>query len=129
MPSDFPSWPRVYAFFAHWRDTGQVTESHERLREAVRADEGRSPEPSAAVVDSRAVKPDATVAHGSCEFDAGKKINGRKRHLLTDTLGLLLSVLVTPTSTTDVAACAPGGPNCPVDTTGCRLMRICWRVS
>ncbi|WP_435271471.1 IS5 family transposase [Streptomyces sp. 1222.5] len=76
-------------------------ELHERLREAVRTGEGRGPEPSTAVVDSQSVKADATVAHASRGFDAAKRINGRKRHLLTDTLGLLLDVLVTPASTTD----------------------------
>ncbi|MFI9616977.1 IS5 family transposase, partial [Streptomyces sp. NPDC052023] len=101
MPADFPPWPRVYAFFARWRDTGLVTELHDRLREAVRAGEGRSAEPSAGVVDSQSVKADATVTFDSRGFDAGKKINGRKRHLLTDTLGLLLAVLVTPASVTD----------------------------
>ncbi|MFI8836332.1 IS5 family transposase [Streptomyces afghaniensis] len=101
MPSDFPPWPRVYAFFARWRDTGLVTELHDRLRETVRTAEGRRPEPSAGVVDSQSVKADATVGHASRGFDAGKKINGRKRHLLTDTLGLLLTVHVTPASTTD----------------------------
>ncbi|WP_231406715.1 IS5 family transposase [Streptomyces sp. MC1] len=101
VPSDFPPWPRVYAFFARWRDTGLVAELHERLREPVRTSEGRSPEPNAAVVDSQSMKADATVAHVSRGYDAGKKINGRKRHLLTDTLGLLLAALVTPASTTD----------------------------
>ncbi|MGW2102452.1 IS5 family transposase [Streptomyces olivaceoviridis] len=101
MPSDFPPWPRVYAFFARWRDVGLVAELHDRLREAVCAVEGRSSEPSAAVVDSQSVKADATVTLASRGYDAGKKINGRKRHLLTDTLGLLLAVLVTPASTTD----------------------------
>ncbi|MGW2232147.1 IS5 family transposase [Streptomyces formicae] len=101
MPCDFPPWPRVYAFFARWRDAGLVTELHDRLREGVRRAGGRSPEPSAAVVDSQSVKADATVAHTSRGFDAGKRINGRKRHLLTDTLGLVLAVLVTPASTTD----------------------------
>ncbi|MGY4928355.1 IS5 family transposase [Streptomyces sp. 900105755] len=101
MPSDFPPWPRVYAFFARWRDAGTVVELHERLRESVRLAEGRRPEPSAAVVDSQSVKADATVTLASRGYDAGKKINGRKRHVLTDTLGLLLAVLVTPASTTD----------------------------
>jgi len=101
MPADFPPWPRVYAFFARWRDAGLVTELHDRLREAVRAGEGRSAEPSAGVVDSQSVKADATVTFASRGYDAAKKINGRKRHLLTDTLGLLLDVLVTPASTTD----------------------------
>lgn len=61
LPSDFPPWPCVYAFFARWRDAGLVTELHERLREAVRTDEDRDPEPSAAVVDSQSVKADATA--------------------------------------------------------------------
>ncbi|MFE7760908.1 IS5 family transposase [Streptomyces sp. NPDC057438] len=101
MPSDFPPCPRVHAFLARWRDTGLVGELRDRLHQAVRQAEGRGPEPSAAVVDSQSVKADATVAHTSREFDAGKKINGRKWHLLTDTLGLLLAVLVTPASVTD----------------------------
>ncbi|EFL32193.1 Tn5741 family transposase [Streptomyces viridochromogenes DSM 40736] len=101
MPADFPPWSRVYAFFARWRDTGLVAELHDRLRGAVRHAEGREEEASAAVVDSQSVKADATVAFASRGYDAGKKINGRKRHLLTDTLGLLLAVLVTPASTTD----------------------------
>ncbi|MET9832350.1 transposase [Streptomyces sp. NPDC006385] len=97
MPSDFPPWSRVYAFSARWRDAGLVAE----LREAVRRSEGRSPEPSAGVVDSQSVKADATVPLASRGYDAGKKINGRKRHLLTDTLGILLAVQVTLASTTD----------------------------
>ncbi|MFC8368387.1 IS5 family transposase [Streptomyces sp. NPDC057239] len=104
MPADFPPWDRVYAFFARRRDMGLVGELHDRLREAVRRVEGRKEEPTAAVVDSQPVKADATVTHASRGFDAGKKINGRKRHLLTDTLGLLLAVPVTPTSTTDLEA-------------------------
>jgi transposase len=91
----------VYAFFARWRDSGLVSELHERLHQAVRRAEGRAPEPSAAVIDSQSVKADATVAYDSRGFDAGKKINGRKRHLLTDTLGFVLDVAVTPASTTD----------------------------
>nr|WP_237522287.1 transposase [Streptomyces sp. SID1328] len=74
---------------------------HDRPRETVRTAEGRSPKPTAGIVDSQSVKADATVTHASRGFDAGKKINGRKRHLLPDTLGLLLAVLVTPASTTD----------------------------
>ncbi|MBA4866917.1 IS5 family transposase [Streptomyces sp. PSKA54] len=101
MPCDFPPWPRVYAFFARWRDAGLVAELHDRLRGAVRDAESREAEPSAGVVDSQSVKADATVALASRGYDAGKKINGRKRHLLTDTLGLVLAVLVTPASTTD----------------------------
>ncbi|CAM5649481.1 Transposase OS=Streptomyces griseomycini OX=66895 GN=FHS37_006798 PE=4 SV=1 [Streptomyces griseomycini] len=101
MSCDFPPWPRVYAFFARWRDLGLVAELHDRLRGAVRRSEGRKEEPRAGVVDPQSVKADATVAHASRGFDAGKRINGRKRHLLTDALGLLLAGRVTPASTTD----------------------------
>ncbi|MFJ6687137.1 transposase [Streptomyces werraensis] len=91
---------RGYAFFARWRDAGLVAELHDRLRETIRRAEGRDVEPSAAVIDSQSVKADATVALTSRSFDTGKQINGRKRHLLTDTLGLL-DVLVTRASTSD----------------------------
>ncbi|WP_344323752.1 IS5 family transposase [Streptomyces macrosporus] len=101
MPCDFLPWPRVYAFFVRRRDLGLVAELHDRLREAVRRSQGRTEEPTAGVVDSQSVKADATVTHVSRGFDAGKRINGRKRHLLTGTLGLLLAVQVTPASTTD----------------------------
>lgn len=73
-------WPRVYAFFARWWDTGLAAELHDRLRGAVREAEGSKEQPSAAVVDSQSVKADATVPLTSRGYDAGKKINGRKRH-------------------------------------------------
>lgn len=122
VPADFPPWPRVYAFFARRRDTGLVGELHDRLHQAVRRNEGRGAEPSGVVVDSQSVKADATVAHTARGFDAGKKINGRKRHLLTDTLGLLLAVLVTPASVTD----RDGARALPPQATGCfrRLARV-----
>ncbi|MFI6289526.1 IS5 family transposase [Streptomyces sp. NPDC051018] len=101
MPADFPPWDRVYAFFRRWRDHGLIRELHERLRDQVRRAEGRDTGPTAAVVDSQSVKADATVKGASRGYDGGKKINGRKRHLVTDCLGLVLTVLVTPASTTD----------------------------
>lgn len=101
LPADFPPWKRVYAFFCRWRGNGLVREFHDRLRERVRKAEGRRPEPTAAVIDSQSVKADATVRSRSRGFDGGKRINGRKRHVVTDCLGLLLTVLVTPASTTD----------------------------
>ncbi|MFF4764819.1 transposase, partial [Streptomyces sp. NPDC001292] len=80
---------------------GLLTELHDRLRRQVRVKEGRDPEPSAGIIDSQSVKADAVVGADSRGFDGGKKINGRKRHLVTDCLGLLLVVLVTAASTTD----------------------------
>lgn len=101
LPVDFPPWDRVYAFFRRWRDDELVHELHDRLRARVRLSEGRDAEPSAAVVDSQSVRAGATVKNVSRGFDGGKKINGRKRHLIVDCLGLLLDVLVTPASTPD----------------------------
>ncbi|WP_405021345.1 IS5 family transposase [Kitasatospora sp. NBC_00070] len=106
MPADFPAWDRVYAFFRRWRAGGLIGEFHDRLRGKVRASEGRDAEPTAAVIDSQLVKGAASVPDASRGFDGNKKINGRKRHVIVDTLGLLLMVLVTPADCTDRdAAC------------------------
>lgn len=106
MPADFPAWDRVYAFYRRWRDQGLIAEFHDRLRGQVRASQGREAEPTAAVIDSQSVKGAASVPAASRGFDGGKKINGRKRHVIVDTLGLLLMVLVTPADVTDRdAAC------------------------
>ncbi|WP_233221382.1 IS5 family transposase [Streptomyces carminius] len=106
MPADFPPWDRVYAFFRRWRERGLVAEFHDRLRSRVRHSEGRDAEPTAAIIDSQSVKADAVVGADSRGFDAGKQINGRKRHVIVDCLGLLLMVLVTPANVTDRdAAC------------------------
>nr|WSX75703.1 IS5 family transposase [Streptomyces sp. NBC_00899] len=104
MPADFPSWDRVYAFFRRWRDHGLAREFHDRLRAAVRTRAGRDSEPTAAVIDSQSVKADAVVGADSRGFDGGKLINGRKRHLVVDTLGLLLGVMVTAADVGDRTA-------------------------
>lgn len=104
MPVDFPPWDRVYAFFRRWRDHGLVHEFHDRLRRQVREQAGRDPEPSASVIDSQSVKADAVVGSDSRGFDGGKLINGRKRHVVVDTLGLLLAVMVTAADVGDRAA-------------------------
>ena len=105
MPVDFPAWDRVYAFFRRWRD-GLIAELHDRLRGKVRERAGREAEPTAAVIDSQSVKADAVVGAGSRGYDGGKKINGRRRHLICDTLGLLLMINVTAGDVTDRQAAA-----------------------
>jgi transposase len=106
MPADFPAWDRVYAFYRRWRDTGLTAEFHHRLRGRVRQCEGREAEPTAAIIDSQSVKAAASVPTATRGFDAGKLVNGRKRHVLVDCLGLLLMVLVTGAEVTDRdAAC------------------------
>jgi transposase len=101
MPCDFPAWPAVYRFFRRYLAQGLLSELHDRLRRRVRVQEGRDPEPSAGIIDSQSVKADAVVGADSRGFDGGKKINGRKRHLVVDCLGLLLAVMVTAASVTD----------------------------
>ncbi|MDO0911850.1 IS5 family transposase [Streptomyces sp. DT2A-34] len=104
MPADFPPWDRVYAFFRRWRDHGLVKEFHDRLRARIRERLGRDAEPSAGVIDSQSVKADAVVGSDSRGFDGGKLINGRKRHVVVDTLGLLLGVMVTAADVGDRTA-------------------------
>ncbi|MGW7731278.1 IS5 family transposase [Streptomyces canus] len=101
MPADFPPWDRVYAFFRRWRDNALVKEFHDRLRARAREELGRDAEPTAAVIDSQSVKADAVVGADSRGFDGGKLVNGRKRHVVVDTLGLLLGVMVTAADTGD----------------------------
>ncbi|MET9619016.1 IS5 family transposase, partial [Kitasatospora indigofera] len=101
MPADFPAWDRVYAFFRRWRDKGLVAEFHGRLRDRVREAAGRDREPTAGIIDAQSVKGAASVPAATRGFDGGKKVNGRKRHIVVDTLGLLLAVIVTAASVTD----------------------------
>ena len=96
LPKDFPPWKTVYWYFHRWRKDGTVDRIHDALRERVRIKEGReSPEPSAGIVDAQVVKGADTVPAASRGYDAGKKTNGRKRHIVVDTIGLLLVVVVT----------------------------------
>lgn len=95
MPADFPAWGRVYAFFRRWREHGLIAEFHDRLRGKVREREGREAEPTAGIIDAQSVKAAASVPAASRGYDGGKKVGGRKRHIVTDCLGLLLVVAVT----------------------------------
>jgi transposase len=101
MPADFPPWDRVYAFWRRWRDQGLIGELHDRLRGRVRQAAGRDTEPTAGIIDAQSVKGAASVPAATRGFDGGKKVNGRKRHIVVDTLGLLLTVMVTAASVTD----------------------------
>ena len=95
LPADFPPWEAVYAFFQRWNARGLPHRLTDRLRTRLRVRAGRDAQPSAAIVDSQSVKAAETVGAGSRGFDAGKKINGRKRHLAVDVEGFLLAVVVT----------------------------------
>jgi transposase len=101
LPHDFPPWETVYFYFQRWAADGTTDRVHVALRDAVRDAAGRDPMASAGAVDSQTVSGAATVGKASRGYDAGKKINGRKRHLVVDTMGLLIVVLVTAASVQD----------------------------
>ncbi len=101
LPADFPPWRTVYHYFRAWTRDGTLTRLHTGLRDQVRAVEGRDTQPTAAIIDSQSVRAAETVARTGRGYDANKKINGRKRHILVDTTGLLLAVLVTTAGVQD----------------------------
>lgn len=93
LPCDLPPWKTVYHYFRLWRTNGTWERLNHLLRERVRLKSGKKRQPSATILDSQSAK----TSEGGLErgFDAGKKITGRKRHTLVDTLGLILKVIVT----------------------------------
>jgi transposase len=103
MPHDFPAHGTVYAYYAAWRDEGIFAQLNYDLTGLARVKEGRKPEPTASVIDTQSVKTSTNVPLTSQGTDAAKKIVGRKRGILTDTLGLLLAVIVTAASLSENA--------------------------
>lgn len=101
LPHDFPPWETVYWYFKTWNADGTTDRIHDALRDAARDAAGRDPMASAGIVDAQSVKGADTVGQSSRGFDAGKKVNGRKRHVVVDTIGLLVVVLVTAASVQD----------------------------
>lgn len=100
LPGDFASWKTVYYYFSAWKKREVFEVMHEAFVEKVRVKKGRKEEPTVGIIDAQAVK--NTLV--SCEdkgFDAGKKIKGIKRHIIVDTLGLILAVVIQSASVQD----------------------------
>lgn len=101
LPADFPPWQTVHGFFTRWKVAGALAQIHDRLRDQVRIRAGRHPRPTAGSIDSQSVRAAETVGNSSRGYDAGKRINGRKRHIAVDTMGLLLVVMVSAANLQD----------------------------
>ncbi len=104
LPKTFPPWQATYKSFSRWAAAGVFETMHDRLRQQWRDRMGKAPEPTAAIIDAQSTL--STAQGGNTGFDAGKKVKGRKRHLVVDTLGLLLAVTVTAASVQDRDAAA-----------------------
>jgi transposase len=107
LPADFPPAGTVYWWADKWQADGSAERMHDDLRDRVRAAAGRKAAPTAAIIDSQSVRGSEMIARTRRGYDAGKKINGTKRHIAVDALGLLLTVLVTAASVQDRDAAKP----------------------
>jgi len=103
VPVDFPNWDSVYAFYERWNKRGLPHALVARLRERLREIRGRNRQPSACVIDSQIVKCADTVPKSTTGYHGGKKIPGRGRHIVVDTEGWLLALVVVAASVSDKA--------------------------
>ena len=104
LPKDFPKWQNVYRYYAEWRARGVYRKLHAALHALVRVGEGRKPSPTLAVVDTQSIKTGKYAATHTRGFDGGKKVKGRKRVLVVDSLGLMIDAAVVPANTHDTKA-------------------------
>lgn len=104
VPADYPWWRAVYDFFRRWSRHGYVRELYQRLRRLERVRQGRAAEPTPGIMDAQSVDGSETCPAATRGVDGNKRRDGRKRHILTDTGGLLLEVTVTPANVHDSVA-------------------------
>ncbi|MFE7331854.1 IS5 family transposase [Streptomyces sp. NPDC057565] len=101
LPHDFPPHTTVYGYFQAWEADGTTEEIHDTMREQLRRKKGRRILPTAAVIDAQTVKASPNAPESTQGYDGGKRIKGRKRHIATDTLGLLLVLIITAAGVQD----------------------------
>jgi putative transposase len=94
LPKCFAPWNSVYFYYRKWKKEGLIEELHDYLREYVRKKAGKEKSPSVGIIDSRSVKTSYHADTTVKGIDGGKKVKGRKQHIITDTMGLLLCVTV-----------------------------------
>jgi len=99
LPKDFPPWKTVYSYYWRWCQAGIWYHLHQALYPQARVHEKRNPKPTAAILDSQSVK--TCESGGPCGFDVAKQVKGRKRHILVDVLGLIITALVHTANTQD----------------------------
>lgn len=100
LPGDFPKWQIVYYYFSVWKNNEIIEVIHELLVEKTRKAKGKNEEPNIGIIDAQSVK-NTLVSCQDKGFDAGKKIKGIKRHIIVDTLGLVLAVVIQSASVQD----------------------------
>jgi putative transposase len=101
LPHDFPNYNTVFGYFNRWKKAGIWEQIHQQLRESVREQDNRQAEPSMGIIDSQSVKTVETAKVETRGFDVHKSTKGRKRHILVDTMGLILAVVITAANVTD----------------------------
>lgn len=93
LPKEYAPWESVYYYFRKWKRDGMIEEIHDKLVEKIRIENGKNPTPSVGIVDSQSVKA-CNLCEGDIGYDGGKKIKGRKRHIVVDTLGLIMITVI-----------------------------------